>query len=212
MTESVGIIDIGLGNVRSVGRMIERLGFTYKLLSQPKNLGASETLFLPGVGSFDEGMRRLRRTGWDSFLKGHAGKLRIVGLCLGMQLLSESSEEGVEKGLGLLPLKFSRFKVSHGGDPVKIPHMGWNEVQFLKTDQSSKFSSANDNPQRFYFVHSYAALQIDHPSSIGITTHGEKFVSASASNSVIGFQFHPEKSHHYGLELLSKTLRGDLDC
>jgi glutamine amidotransferase len=129
-----------------------------------------------------------------------------------MQLLSESSEEGVEKGLGLLPLKFSRFKDIPGNTPVKVPHMGWNEVQFRPRNQGMESSFADTSHPRFYFVHSYAAFQIDNPSVIGITNHGEAFVSASASKDVIGFQFHPEKSHKFGLELLSKTLRGDLDC
>lgn len=212
MNESIGVIDIGLGNVRSVGRMLERLGFDYEFLRRPETGRGLETLFLPGVGSFDEGMTRLRASGWDSFLKNHAGKLRIVGLCLGMQLLGESSEEGSGGGLGLLPLKFSRFAGPDTSKAIKIPHMGWNQVAFSSEGQGIPFSTDGKNPPRFYFVHSYAAFQIDEPSVIGVTTHGEKFVSASASKGTIGFQFHPEKSHQFGLELLSKTLKGDLDC
>jgi len=199
-SKRVVVIDIGVGNVKSVANILRKIGFFPELVSIPDESTSAALYVLPGVGAFDQGMRCLAETGWGSFLISAADQeVPILGLCLGMQLLCSGSEEGDTPGLGIIPGKFIRFtETLQEGSVQKVPHMGWNTVDF-----DGPARSWTPENSRFYFVHSYFFDDVNSPVAIGRTTYGKTFVSAIKHGSAIGFQFHPEKSHRYGMELLS---------
>ena len=201
-SKRVVVIDIGVGNVKSVANMLRKIGLSPEIASSPSESTAKVLHVLPGVGAFDQGMKCLTETGWGSFLISAANQeVPILGLCLGMQLLCEGSEEGDTPGLGIIPGRFIRFPgIFQDRSAQKVPHMGWNTVDF---DGSAKSWTQGDlEHSRFYFVHSYFYEDINSPVAIGRTVYGEPFVSAIKQGSVVGLQFHPEKSHRYGMDLL----------
>lgn len=157
---------------------------------------------LPGVGSFDHGMLGLRTHGWDDWIRQAAEQGHLVlGLCLGMQILCQGSDEGSESGLGILPGRFRRIPAEFSdGIKQKVPHMGWNEVSFNR--ERAPWTRDLAEPQRFYFVHSYQYDPLDLDTVVGWTDYGRAFASAIARDRVIGLQFHPEKSHSFGMALL----------
>ena len=202
---TVLIIDSGLGNVKSVSYAFDRIGEAAHLVCDAPSLDEIDRyslVVLPGVGAFDRGVTNLRERGWTEWLQVAGDQQTpLLGLCLGMQLLCHSSAEGHEQGLGLIPGRFERFAFS---DPshkrLKVPHMGWNYVQF-DTERAS-WSGDPTLTKRFYFVHSFHLALEGSDYAVGWTTYGDRFISAIAKERVIGLQFHPEKSHRFGTDLL----------
>jgi glutamine amidotransferase len=207
MLMNIGIIAINIGNVASVKNMILQIGFQAELLTVPPGKEYYDWIILPGVGSYDNGINKLTNTGWFSWLKKNQnvdqGKSSIMGICLGMQLLCDGSEEGNLTGLGIIPGYFKRFHFETAAPALKIPHMCWNNVTFNESKIESGKKINKQNP-RYYFVHSYHYTNNNDDYIIGTTNYGYDFASAIKRDNVIGFQFHPEKSHRYGKSLLSE--------
>ena len=198
----VGIINVGLGNVASIQRMLERVGTYGVYVSSRKDCMESEALILPGVGHFDEGMRALRNANLIEPLKKRLceDKVPILGICLGMQLLCLGSEEGSEPGLGLIDAEVKRFQFP-ADKRLKVPHMGWNIV---RPGLSNPLISKTEEEKRFYFVHSYRVVPDDSNIVIGSTNYGGEFCAAFQKDNVFGVQFHPEKSHRFGMALMRR--------
>lgn len=192
-----GIVDYGMGNLRSVQKAFEYLGERCAICSDTQALDCCSRLVLPGVGSFAAGMRCLQEKGFDDYLRRRAADTPLLGICLGMQfLLEESDEEGVHRGLGLISGRAERFTQG------KIPHTGWNGVYGLR---SPLFADIPDGAQ-FYFVHSYRATTAGQEAIATCEYHTE-FAAAVNKGHVYGVQFHPEKSGERGLQLLANFLR-----
>jgi glutamine amidotransferase len=197
------VIDYGVGNIASVLKMIRFVGGDAEASASPDVVRNARMLILPGVGSFDAGMTALHNTGMDTAVKEAVSRgATILGICLGMQLFMESSEEGTLGGLGLIKGRVKRFQVQDLD--LRVPHMGWNIVRPVRT---SRIFEMNAEEQRFYFVHSYY-VECDNPQDIaGVTQYGRDFTSAVEHDGrVIGVQFHPEKSHRFGMNLFRRLL------
>ncbi|MDR5708595.1 MAG: imidazole glycerol phosphate synthase subunit HisH [Armatimonadota bacterium] len=189
------VVDYGAGNLRSVGRALEHVGFQTRLVTRPEELEGEEVIVLPGVGAFGPAVHRLREAGFVDALRAEVERGRwLVGLCLGMQLLfEESEEEGRHEGLGFLRGRVVRLPAG-----LKVPHMGWNTLEF---DQPSPITAAIRPGSHVYFVHSYYVLA--EPSQVvAWTEYGVRIPAIVAFDRVVGFQFHPEKSSRVGLALL----------
>lgn len=196
------VADLGLGNVGSVCNVLERLGYGLRQEENPPGTEDFDVILLPGVGSFDSGMTALEKSGWKRYLQDMRGEVPIVGICLGMQLLGRSSAEGHFEGLGFLPLDFEALEERVKVYKAKTPHMGWSTVSWRLRPQGA----ASDPLERYYFAHSYASFDTQSESVIGTTLHGVQFVSVARAGNTVGFQFHPEKSHRFGLSLLASTI------
>lgn len=195
------IIDYGMGNVGSILNMLKKVGTSAKISGEPDDIMAAEKLILPGVGAFDNGMTRLAEKGLIPLLnkKVLEEKCPILGICLGMQLMSCKSEEGELPGLGWVEAETRRFKFNGEIGHLKIPHMGWNEVR--ASGQPLLFERF-EKPPRFYFVHSYHVC-CERPEDVMATSfYGYEFTAAIGKENVMGTQFHPEKSHRYGMHFL----------
>jgi glutamine amidotransferase len=197
------IIDYGMGNCGSVLNMLKRVGATALISSDLSIIEKAGKLILPGVGSFDNGIVNIKKLGLLPILfnKVLVEKTPLLGICLGMQLLTKSSEEGREKGLCLidaLTIKF-KFEALSSGCP-KVPHMGWNAVLPVRT---CKLIPDLNTRLRYYFAHSYHIVCRDTADVAARTTHGYEFASAIEHDNISGVQFHPEKSHKFGIQLLS---------
>ncbi|SFV67301.1 Imidazole glycerol phosphate synthase amidotransferase subunit [hydrothermal vent metagenome] len=196
----IGIVDYHMGNLASVINAFKKTGADTRLESDPSKLKQYDKLILPGVGAFGDAMEHLQRNGMDEAVKTftQSGK-PLLGICLGMQLLFESSEEfGSTEGLGLIPGKVVAFDESKFDHPLKVPHMGWNEIFVQK--ETALFDSLPDDFY-LYFVHSYHAVCNDR-YAIGKTHYGYEFVSAVQNENIYGIQPHPEKSHENGLKII----------
>jgi len=196
----IGIVDYNMGNLASVINAFAKIGADATLESDPTKLDQYDKLILPGVGAFGDAMEHLKENGMDEAVIAYAktGK-PLLGICLGMQLLFESSEEfGAHKGLGLIPGKVVAFDESKFDHPLKVPHMGWNELFVQK--ESLLFSELKKDFY-LYFVHSYHAV-CDDAYAIGKTHYGYEFVSAVQNGNIYGIQPHPEKSHENGLKII----------
>lgn len=197
MVRVLAIIDYGMGNLRSVQKALEQLGFAAVITTEEHLVSRAHGLILPGVGAFGDAMRRLAQLGLDRALKEAvaAGK-PLLGICLGLQLLFESSEEnGWHEGLGILPGQVQRFAPGR-----KVPHMGWNEVEQA---QSSPLFRGIPDRTPFYFVHSYCVVPADPGLVLARAHYGSPFVCAVGRGTLYGVQFHPEKSSKWGLRLLA---------
>jgi imidazole glycerol-phosphate synthase subunit HisH len=194
MAPVIGIVDYGMGNRRSVEKAVERVGATVRLTSDHDVLRAADGIVVPGVGAYPEAMRRLREEGLDELIRNRAEqRVPVIGLCLGMQLLYEGSDEfGATEGLGLLRGRVRQLD-AHG---LKLPHIGWHRVRF----ERSTPLTPDSGQEAYYHVHSFAAERS--PDAIGFGDYGGEFVSVAARDNVFGCQFHPEKSSHAGLALL----------
>jgi glutamine amidotransferase len=199
---AVGIINAGIGNIKSIERMLFKVGALPIVFNTPSELGGVEKVILPGVGHFDAGMKRLKESGFDNTLIDliKSKQLSVLGVCLGMQLLCCQSEEGSLPGLGLVEAEVNKFSFEHSLD-IKVPHMGWNIVKPLKVNPLLPKSL---DTQRFYFVHSFKVNPADSEIVIGETDYGGTFCSAFQQDNIFGVQFHPEKSHRYGLSLIKR--------
>lgn len=195
----IGIINYGLGNLGSIQNMLRTIGVRSIITNKAEDLFECDHLILPGVGAFDAGMNKLNEVGLIAPIKKLAiqEKKPILGICLGMQMLGRKSEEGNLKGLELIPFDNIKFKFSNNN--LKIPHMGWDVVNLKKNNNLIKGISTI---QRYYFVHSYHAL-CDDPDNVLMTCdYGYNFAAAVVKNNIYGVQFHPEKSHDFGMRLL----------
>lgn len=199
MTKIV-IVDYSLGNTGSILNMLKRVGVEAVISSDPDVIGQADKLVLPGVGSFDQGMANLLSLGLISVLREKVltQSIPILGICLGMQLMTRSSEEGSNPGLGWINGRTVRFRHELNTN-FKIPHMGWNKV--VPRKESVLLNDLGDDA-RFYFVHSYHVFCDEQVDVLAVTNYGYEFVSAFQHGNVFGVQFHPEKSHKYGMKLL----------
>ena len=198
----IGIVDYGVGNRRSVEKAFEKVGADVALTSDAERLRSCDGLVVPGVGAFPEAMRRLRASGLDAVVveRAEAG-VPVIGLCLGMQLLFEtSSEHEGEAGLGLLPGRV--VKLDTRG--LKLPHIGWNTISWTR---SSPLTEGLPDPAAFYHVHSYAPEPADDDVVLGTGEYGSPFVSFVERDRIFGAQCHPEKSSAHGLQLLGNFVR-----
>lgn len=198
----ISVLDYGAGNVGSVIRMIERAGGAAQRISSPDQVLAAQKLFIPGVGAFDYGMSHLLSRELIPALNTAALEKRIpvLGICLGMQLMCRSSEEGALPGLGWIDAEVRHFTASETcGLPV--PHMGWNTLRIAR---ENPLVSSDGEEKRFYFVHSYKVSCNDPADPIALTHYGEDFVSAFQRQNIFGVQFHPEKSHRFGMALIRR--------
>lgn len=202
MIKYITIVDYGAGNIKSIRNMLKKIGVESVISNIPEEIRSAEKIILPGVGHFDYGMSNLEQSGLIEVLKETiiSDKKPLLGICLGAQLLGNCSEEGVKKGLGWIDMDVVKFDVNKIEAQFKVPHMGWNEIQVHKP---SKLLNNLETDSRFYFVHSYH-MKTNHSKDILTTTHyGYDFVSAVNRGNIYGVQFHPEKSHKYGLQLLT---------
>lgn len=192
----ITIVNYGMGNLGSVLNMLKRVGVSAKITDNLKEIEKAEKILLPGVGAFDAAMERLTNTELRKILdyKAKGEKVPVLGICLGMQLLTNGSEEGQLPGLGWIPSYTYRFPASE----LKVPHMGWNLVQ---KNGDSPLTESFEEDYRFYFVHSYYVKTEDEKKSILQTTYGLTFDSAIQKDNIFGAQFHPEKSHRFGMQL-----------
>lgn len=200
------IVNTGVGNVRSVANMLQRLRVTAEISNSADIIRGADALILPGVGSYDAAIRRFRAAGIMDVLDEKVAREGIpaLGLCLGMQLLAEGSEEGREPGFGWIPGRLARLPVTGaGGELVRVPHMGWNIIR--ATEGCVLYDGLGEEP-RFYFDHSYY-FGIDNMDYVcGQVGHGIPFAAGVRRGNLFGVQFHPEKSHRFGLGLFKNFL------
>jgi glutamine amidotransferase len=198
----IHIPNYGCGNLGSIVRMIERAGGTVEVINEPEKLAHSKKIILAGVGSFDYGMKNLEEGQWINPLNEAVFQRRIpiLGICLGMQMMCKRSEEGQRNGLDWVDADVVRFQFS-SDSPLKIPHMGWNTVSVAKPNP---LISKSDEKSRFYFVHSYYAVCNKSDEVLATVRHGFEFCAAFQNMNIFGVQFHPEKSHRFGMNLIKK--------
>jgi glutamine amidotransferase len=198
----ITIIDYGMGNMGSIENMLRRKGHKAEIASEPEQIAAASRLILPGVGAFESGMQHLNDSGLREVLHERVtrDKVPILGICLGMQLLFERSEEGELPGLGWISGEVIKFEQPSNGTKLRIPHMGWNTV--IPRHSDGLFAGL-DETSRFYFVHSYHVEGCPDEHIAGETDYGHRFTCAVQDQHIWGVQFHPEKSHHYGIQLLA---------
>jgi imidazole glycerol-phosphate synthase subunit HisH len=196
----IAIIDYGMGNLGSIYNMFKKVGADSMITSSHEKIAKADKLVLPGVGSFDAAMKRIHDNNYFDLLNELVlvEKKQVLGICLGMQLLFESSEEGQLPGFSWIKGEVMNFKSRIPGS-MKIPHMGWNDVTIINKSPLTKGFS---NEMRFYFVHSYYAKVFDTENQMMICDYGISFDSAVHHENIYGVQFHPEKSHRYGMQLL----------
>ena len=201
------IVDYKIGNARSIQNMVNRSGYEAIISNSHAVIKSADKLILPGVGHFTRSMELLKEFDLINQLNDEVigQKKPILGICLGMQMMTRHSEEGNCEGLGWIEASTLKFK-SEVNMNIKIPHMGWNRVEFLKPCQ---IAMDMPDPSRFYFVHSYYVSCDNDADVLSTTHHGQKFVSAFKRDNIIGVQFHPEKSHRFGLTLISNFCNSD---
>jgi glutamine amidotransferase len=203
----VVIVDYGMGNVGSIANMIKKVGGNSIITSSHEEILKADKLILPGVGSFDTGMRNLNNSGLIEVLNKKVIDERspILGICLGMQLMTKSSEEGQEKGLSWVNARTLRFQFPVAENKLRIPHMGWNTVTKLK--ENPLLTGIAVEKIRFYFVHSYY-VSCEMEKDVLLTSHyGYDFHSAFQVENILGVQFHPEKSHRFGMQVMANFLK-----
>ena len=196
---TVTLVGYGLGNIQAFANIYHRLNIPVVIASNADQLRGAEKLILPGVGAFDWAMARLNESGMRARLDELVlhQKIPVLGVCVGMQMMANRSEEGEIPGLGWIDAEVVRFQlaqVSH----APLPHMGWNDVNFLREDPLFVGISS----PRFYFLHSYHFLAHHDSQILATTDYGHSFTSIASSSHIYGVQFHPEKSHHWGVQLL----------
>lgn len=203
---TVTVVDMAVSNVGSVANMLRRIGTHVAITSDPDQLALAERIILPGVGAFDGAMEHLHATGALGGLEAAVIErgVPLLGVCLGMQLLADGSEEGSAAGLGWIPGMVRRLAPHDGNTPLPVPHMGWNTVSSERSTGPSALAAEPE--RRFYFVHSYALECTDPAHVAGTTVYGQPFTSMVARDEILGAQFHPEKSHRHGMALLAEWI------
>lgn len=197
----ITIIDYGSGNIKAIANIYEKLKVPYIIASTPEQVVGANKLFLPGVGAFDETISKLDSTGFRKVLDKEVleNKVPIMGICVGMQILADSSEEGSCKGLGYIKGKVKKIDSNLILQKPKLPHLGWNSIEVIK---ESNLLKDIDPVFGFYFLHTYYFECEDQNNVLATTNYGATFASAVYNENVFGIQFHPEKSHHNGVTLL----------
>ncbi|PIN69093.1 imidazole glycerol phosphate synthase subunit HisH [Candidatus Woesearchaeota archaeon CG11_big_fil_rev_8_21_14_0_20_43_8] len=195
------IVDYGMGNLRSVHHKVSKLGVGVKVSSDPKDILEADKLILPGVGSFAAGMKNLKELGLIEALEKRVleDKIPILGICLGMQLFTNMSEEGNVKGLAWIDAKTIRFTCD-----LKVPHVGWND---LRISRKSTLFKGVPKGTHFYFTHSYHVVCNDKKDVLATTEYGYDFSSALQKENIYGTQFHPEKSHKKGMRIMENFIK-----
>jgi imidazole glycerol-phosphate synthase subunit HisH len=195
----ITIVDYGMGNLGSIRNMLKKIGVDSEVTADARSIAAASKLILPGVGAFDAGMDNLERSGLIPALNERVLQARVptLGICLGMQLMTRSSDEGQRNGLGWVDAESLRFCPADAS--LKVPHMGWNRVLPAR---SSPLTDGLPEEPRFYFVHSFYVRCRNESDVLLTTPYGDAFHSAFQSGNVAGVQFHPEKSHKFGMCLL----------
>ena len=189
-----------MGNLGSIQNMLKKIGNKALISSEISDIENADKLILPGVGAFDNGIKNLEDMGIKTILEKKVikNKTPILGICLGMQLFTKRSEEGVLPGLGFIDAETLKFKFDEN-NKLKIPHMGWNNIMIKKENYIFKNMFENS---RFYFVHSYHVVCNDENDVLANTNYGYDFVSVFRKKNILGVQFHPKKSHKFGMQLL----------
>jgi len=202
MTSLISIVQYGSANIGSICNMLKKLSIPYQIIDNPTQLTQSNKVILPGVGSFDNGITSLKESGLVEPLRDYVANPDnyLLGICLGMQLLGNASEEGRLPGLGLIPGRCIKFKPSSSSS-FKVPHMCWNYIN--PKDSLHPLLRSLPKPEKFYFVHSYHFICESKNHELASTIYNIPFTSVIGSDNCYGCQFHPEKSHKYGLKLLS---------
>lgn len=190
-----------MGNIASIENMLRKIGAKGIVSAEPDIIEQADKIILPGVGSFDYGMNNLNKLGIMSVLRKKVieEKTPLLGICLGMQLLTHKSEEGILPGLGFINAKTLKFEQEYCEQKIKIPHMGWN---YIKINNESALFDGFTKEMRFYFVHSYYVECEENENVLANTQYGKIFASVISKDNIFGVQFHPEKSHSYGMKLL----------
>jgi glutamine amidotransferase len=204
----IAIVDYHMGNLASVSNAFTKIGVESCIVNDPDQLSDYDKLILPGVGAFGDAMEHLGSNGMDEAIRAYAATGKpLLGICLGMQLLFESSEEfGTHNGLGLIPGRVVAFDEARFDRPLKVPHMGWNELFVTENGKESALFTGLPTEFYLYFVHSFHAL-CDDRYAIGKTYYGYEFVSAVQNDNIYGIQPHPEKSHKNGLTIFENFAR-----
>jgi glutamine amidotransferase len=199
------IPDYGSGNYASIVRMVEKAGGMAEIIHQPRPITNDEKIIMAGVGAFDNGMIHLKSTGWLEYLQDAvvSRSVPVLGICLGMQLMCLSSEEGKEKGLGWINANVIHFTFPKDSN-LKVPHMGWNKINIMHT--GVLFDQVQEE-LRYYFTHSYYVRCNDENDILATSNHGHDFVAAFRKDHILGVQFHPEKSHRFGLSVVGNFLK-----
>lgn len=202
----LAIIDYGVGNLSSIKNMLKKIGVESIISNKAEDIIIADKLILPGVGHFDYGMQQLHLSGLMDALneKVLQNKTPLLGICLGVQLLTESSEEGKEKGLGWIKGDTVAFDKTKLNADHKIPHTGWTDIKCF--EQSKLFTGMYTEP-RFYFVHSYHLLLGNAEDVLATANYGYDFTVGIEHENILGVQFHPEKSHKYGMKLLENFVK-----
>ena len=211
----VGIIDYKAGNIKSVERALAALGCQYTIADRPQDLEGASRLIFPGVGDARYAMEQLQSSGFDSFLRESvARQVPVLGICLGSQIVFDFSEEGDTPCLGLIPGTIRHFSSIKKDFSLKVPHMGWNNLQYRNDGSDPIFSGINDS-QSYYFVHSYVIQPEEESVIVATADYGITVPAAVRKGSLVAVQFHPEKSGEPGLRLLRNFClcgEGGLSC
>jgi len=205
------ILDYAMGNLGSILNMLRKIGVPSIVSSKIQDIEKADKLILPGVGAFNNGMANINEMGLLTVLNEKVlnDKTPVLGICLGMQLLTSRSEEGELPGLGWIAGETVRFHFNQEGTDLKIPHMGWNTVKPIH--KNSIFRNLSED-HRYYFVHSYHVVCEQEEDILARSNHGYDFVCSVQKENILGIQFHPEKSHRFGLQLLKHFVELDLKC
>lgn len=200
----IGIVQYGTGNVHAVVRALERCGVTPMVVNRPEEIERCDKVIFPGVGHFKNAMDQLNKEGWIPFLKDFALVKRkpFLGICLGMQLLSNESEEGNISGLGFIEGRVVKM-LNDGEVKIKIPHMGWNQLHSMNGNFLSKVTQEDF----FYFTHSYHWENVQDENILCKTKYGKDIITGVIKNNIIGVQFHPEKSYESGKKVLESFIQ-----
>jgi glutamine amidotransferase len=203
---NIVVVNTGVGNVRAIPNMLRRLGASVEISDEVHVVKNADCIILPGVGSYDAAARRFSENGLKETLDRKAlyQGVPILGICLGMQLMAEGSAEGKEPGLGWIPGRLKRFQPQDGGEkPIRVPHMGWNVLEEIEDEP---LYAGMEEEARFYFDHSYYWQPERRSNYCGVVEYGVRFAAGIRRGSIYGVQFHPEKSHRFGLQMFRNFL------